>query len=132
MPFYKRQDEQLLCALNGVEGPGYTLTEENRTENIYPVNGWYWYNSLDEALNKLPRTQPIQQITKRQAVLALNQTGQLDALNSALNIGDPVIKLAWDATAKIDRNDKMLLEMQKVLKWTDQQINQLFDLATTF
>ena len=49
MAYYKRDGEELLTAPNGVDGPGYSLTVENHSEHSYPFNGWYWFDTEEEA-----------------------------------------------------------------------------------
>jgi hypothetical protein len=47
--FYKREDDALLYGPHGVLGPEYELTRETRHSNVYPVDGWSWYDSEDAA-----------------------------------------------------------------------------------
>jgi len=42
--FYKL-DGDLLYAPNFVLNSNYEIRRENQTENIYPIDGWYWFNS---------------------------------------------------------------------------------------
>ena len=48
--FYKF-DTILLWGPNFVESPTYTLYKENKDDYTYPVDGWYWFESLEEAQN---------------------------------------------------------------------------------
>jgi hypothetical protein len=34
-----------------VESPTYALYKENKDDYTYPVDGWYWFESLEEAQN---------------------------------------------------------------------------------
>lgn len=52
MPFYKKQDGQLVSA-EFIDGPGYTLSEAGKDEHTYPVEGWYWFPNLDTAILSL-------------------------------------------------------------------------------
>jgi hypothetical protein len=47
--FYKYQDDQLLYAPNYVEGQGYVLISEYKDQHEYPIDGWYWFESEEEA-----------------------------------------------------------------------------------
>jgi hypothetical protein len=47
--FYKYQDEQMYYAPHYVEGQGFTLIAEYKDQNEYPVDGWYWFDSEEEA-----------------------------------------------------------------------------------
>ena len=46
--YYKLDQTQLLSGPN-VEGEGYSLSESNADPVTYPVDGWYWFNTEDEA-----------------------------------------------------------------------------------
>ena len=76
MPFYKRENDELHAAPLFVSGPGVDLTAENKDQHSYPVEGWYWFDTLDEAMAALksePEMTPIQQnsIAYNQATAAL-------------------------------------------------------------
>jgi hypothetical protein len=49
--FYKKDESQILYAPNFVEGANYVLVAENKDEYTYPVDGWIWANSLDDAIS---------------------------------------------------------------------------------
>ena len=49
--FYKLHKDNLLHAPNFVESPTYALYKENKDDYTYPVDGWYWFESLEEAQN---------------------------------------------------------------------------------
>lgn len=46
--FYKNE-EQLLYAPNYVCGPGFDLARDAKDEYTYPVYGWHWFDSEEEA-----------------------------------------------------------------------------------
>lgn len=46
--FYKL-DGELLHGPNFVYAPEFTLLKEHHAEYSYPVGGWYWFDSLEEA-----------------------------------------------------------------------------------
>jgi hypothetical protein len=48
--FYKKDETQILFAPNIVEGPNYVLVEADKDSYNYPVDGWVWANSLDDAV----------------------------------------------------------------------------------
>lgn len=50
MPFYKRENDELLVAPNFVIGPGFELRAETHADHTYPVEGWYWFDHLDAAM----------------------------------------------------------------------------------
>lgn len=47
--FYKLQDETLLFAPNYVEGNGYVLFSTELHEYELPIDGWYWFESEEQA-----------------------------------------------------------------------------------
>lgn len=47
--FYKIQNEEILYAPNIIEGDGYVLITKNKEQYEYPIDGWYWFNSQEEA-----------------------------------------------------------------------------------
>ena len=47
--FYKKDGESLLQG-EMVSMPELTLTADNQAQHTYPINGWYWFDTLDEAI----------------------------------------------------------------------------------
>lgn len=47
--FYKLDINRLLYAKNRVNGKNYTLDIQNKDNYVYPINGWYWFDSEEEA-----------------------------------------------------------------------------------
>lgn len=47
--FYKNDNGELLHAPNIIEGNGYVLVKENQDQYEYPIDGWYWFETLEEA-----------------------------------------------------------------------------------
>ena len=47
--FYKNESGTLLFAPNFVESKDLQLYKESKDSYIYPVNGWYWFDTLQEA-----------------------------------------------------------------------------------
>ena len=39
-------------AKNGIWAPSYTILAEKKETYVYPVNGWTWYESVEEAQQK--------------------------------------------------------------------------------
>jgi hypothetical protein len=48
--FYKKDETQILFAPNIVDGPGYMLVVADKDSYEYPVDGWIWADSLDDAI----------------------------------------------------------------------------------
>ena len=47
--FYKYEDKALLYGPTQVTGPYYDLLRQNHTEYNYPVDGWYWFDTEEQA-----------------------------------------------------------------------------------
>lgn len=47
--FYKLQDGELFYAPNAVYNKNYELLKEIHEAYNYPVDGWYWFESREEA-----------------------------------------------------------------------------------
>jgi hypothetical protein len=48
--FYKKQNEELLYAPNIIEGSGYVLLAQDKDSYQYPVDGWSWFESEENAI----------------------------------------------------------------------------------
>ena len=54
--FYKLDGDTLLFGPNFVLNANYELRKETHDQHTYPIDGWYWFNSEEEAktfLNKI-------------------------------------------------------------------------------
>ena len=131
MAFYKREGEDLQIAPNFVYAPGYTLEKETREENTYPVDGWYWFDTLDEALASLPRQVGILTITPLQAKLALHGAGLLDTVEALIANADRPTQLAWQEATSFARTSPLLNSMAAALGMTSEQVDDLFLAAAT-
>ena len=47
--FYKNDNNILLYGPNGVMSSEYDLLKENHLNYEYPVDGWYWFDSEENA-----------------------------------------------------------------------------------
>lgn len=47
--FYKKHEQILLYAPNSVEGPKCALFRQDKDSYEYPVDGWSWFDSEEEA-----------------------------------------------------------------------------------
>lgn len=51
--FYKNENGALLYGPNYVLNANYELFKENKEQYVYPVDGWYWFDSEEEARTAL-------------------------------------------------------------------------------
>jgi hypothetical protein len=47
--FYKNDNGNLLRGPNFVLNANYHLTKETKDDHTYPVDGWYWFDTEEEA-----------------------------------------------------------------------------------
>lgn len=136
MPFYKRDGDEFLQAPNGVYGPGFTLTEETREEHEYPVDGWYWFANLDDAMAALV-SRPAGVVTALQGMRAIASLGTetVARFNALLSALDPVADfetIAFFQKAQTWRRDDVhLIRFATALGIDDAGLDALFALAKT-
>ena len=49
MAFYKKDNDMVLEAPNFVLNKDYELKKETKDTHIYPIDGWYWFYTIEEA-----------------------------------------------------------------------------------
>jgi hypothetical protein len=135
MGFYKRDNETLLQAPNFVHAPNYSLTAENHAEHTYPVDGWYWFDTLDEAMVEFITQPDVPTVTALQGMLAIQQAGLVAGFNAWKASLDPVEDFAtiafFEKAQTWRRNNPYLIQGATALGLNDEQLNQLFVLAAT-
>lgn len=47
--FYKLDEMDLLCGPNFVKAPSFSLFKEQKDDYVYPVEGWYWFDTESSA-----------------------------------------------------------------------------------
>lgn len=47
--FVKNDNDSLIIGDNFVYAPTFTLTKETKDEFMYPIEGWYWFETIEEA-----------------------------------------------------------------------------------
>jgi hypothetical protein len=65
--FYKVNDKQVLFAPNAVISKTYTLAREQKGTYTYPIEGWYWFDSEQEAYTQFNLPFPAKPDNKRRA-----------------------------------------------------------------
>lgn len=127
--FYKKIGKDIVWAGNYVYAPGYTLTKTNHGNEEYPVDGWYYFASQDEAYlyfdgltddNGVP-----QQILVWQARAILLKYNLLHIVDNACSL-DQLLKEEWEYRPTIRRNSVKTVEIAKSIGLTDELIDQLF------
>jgi len=49
--FYKNDNGTLLYGPNFILNYNYELRKESKDDHTYPVDGWYWFDARQEALD---------------------------------------------------------------------------------
>jgi len=135
MAFYKREGEELLQAPTFVVGPGIDVSVENHSEHTYPIEGWHWFDTLDEAMTGMisPQTEPT--CTKLQAKLAIAQLGMASdflALKASLDPVADFVTLAFIDDAQVwKRTDPTFNAITDALGKSEAEKDQFFTLART-
>ncbi len=105
--------------------------ESPRLSQFHTVwNGSKWIDSrtLEEiaAYNRslLPR------LSKRQFALYLYDHGMYDQVMGAIN-ANPRFKIEYDSVSDIERLSPMVSDITTLLGWTDEQVDQMWEQAST-
>ena len=145
--FYKLNDTNLLFAKNSVLGPSISITRTDKDTYDYPIDGWYWFDTLEEAVSFfnlniedyteqeqkietpvfIPTPEPSITVTAYQAKMALEAAGlytTVDEYVRASNNNQLVI--AWDNATVFERNSPFIQSFGPELGLTDEEINTLF------
>jgi len=124
--FYKKDNNELMSAPNFVAMPDVTLMAEDKDTYEYPVNGWYWFDTLDEAIEFYANKQDVSSITPRQIRLQLSAIGMRQAVEDYVAASSLDIKDWWEFSLAYERNAPLLIEAATGLGLTSDQLDQLF------
>lgn len=69
-------------------------------------------------------------VSMRQARLALLQSGLLATVDAAIAQGTEADKITWEYATEVNRNDTLVANLSMALGLTEQQLNDLFVLAS--
>jgi len=123
--FYKRDNEQLISA-NDVYAPTYELLSDKHNEYTYPAeDDWYWFDTLDEAMQGLPRISKVAEIDMRRARLTLHAAGLLSDVEAFVSARGEAARIEWEYAQTILRDHPLVV----ALPWSDEQKDALFEAA---
>jgi hypothetical protein len=71
----------------------------------------------------------VSQVSMRQARLALLKAGLLDAIDSHMT--EPDQRIWWDYATTVERNHPLVVQVAASISLTDEQVDDLFELAST-
>lgn len=129
--FFKKESEDLINGGELISTPHVTLTKETKDEYTYPQDGWYWFDTLDEALVFFAEmgSNNNDSITPLQAELQLHKIGLLNRVKQMV-ASDPVVEIYWSRAQKFYKTDTILLSMATALELTSEQLDELFNEAS--
>ena len=125
MGFYKKEEGQILNGEELVSTPNVTLSIDNKDEFTYPQDGWYWFDTFDEALTYFASTNFGTILTPRQARWVLLDEGLLDAVEEIVKLNRKYY-IYWEYATEIRREDSILLQLAAALGITDEKLDEMF------
>lgn len=125
MMFYKKEENEILNGGDTVSTPSVVLTASAKDEFTYPQDGWYWFDTFDEALAYFAGNNTGNSITPRQARWVLLDEGLLDAVEELVKI-DRKYEIYWEYATEIRRDDAVLLQLASALEITSEKLDEMF------
>lgn len=125
MPFYKKEDNNIINGGDVVVTPNSMLCIDNKDELTYPQDGWYWFDNLEDAISFFADLNKPDSITPLQAELQLLKMELLDDVLELLKL-DREAKIYWDRATQFLRYDPILLKMAKIINMSDEKLDELF------
>lgn len=128
MGFYKKDENQILAGENFVYSPIVTLKAEDKDTYEYPQDGWYWFDTFDEALKFFAEVKvDTYTLTPRQIRLVLSKykiREQVEQLIAKSNNYD--LKDWWEYSLEYKRDNELLILMAAELGLTSEDIDNMF------
>lgn len=128
MGFYKKVDDDMLKGENFVFSPVVTLKAEDKDNYTYPQDGWYWFDSFDEALMFFA-SQTRDSITMRQARLYLLSAGLLSQVDSIVSQNE-AWKIEWEYATDVVKNSPLVVALANQLDLSAEAIDKMFNEAS--
>lgn len=126
MGFYKKDENQILAGENFVCSPVVTLKAEDKDTYEYPQDGWYWFDTFDQAIAFFAGVKDdSDSITPLQAELQLHRIGLLGRVKQMV-ASDLVVEIYWSRAQKFYKTDSILLGMATALGLANEQLDELF------
>ena len=89
--------------------------------------------TTEELATQLLEKRKQMQVSPLQAKGALYLSGLLDSVQSVIDSAntDPLIVLAWNHALEFKRLSPAIINLSNILGWTDEQLDELFEVAKT-
>lgn len=129
MGFFKKDIDSILVGENFVFSPSVTLKVEDKDLYTYPQDGWYWFDTLDDAITFFAnQNKESGAITPLQAELQLLAMGILDNVLELLSLNREA-QIYWNRAERFYITDPILLSMVSTLNISQDELNTLFEEA---
>lgn len=131
--YYKR-DNEILQQASEVYAPDFVLTPDTHATHQYPIDGWYWFDTLDEALAAMISPPDVPTVTALQGMRAIKYFGLAEsflAWKAGLDPVDDFEDLAFLDKAATWRYDNPTLDRGLVALGVLEQKPTLFTVAAT-
>lgn len=122
--FYKKIENEILNGEN-ISTPLVTLKVEDKDSYEYPQDGWYWFDTFDEALGYFASANVGTILTPRQARWVLLDEGLLDAVEDIVKLNRKY-EIYWEYATEIRREDTILIQLATALGITDEKLDEMF------
>ena len=129
MGFYKKVDEDILKGENFVFSPVVTLKAEDKDSYEYPQDGWYWFDTFDEALRFFAGLKSSDSITMRQARLYLLNAKLLSQVDSIVSQNE-AWKIEWEYATDVVKNSPLVVALAEQLDLSAEAIDTMFNEAS--
>lgn len=107
---------------------GVTDAPADWAGNVYIYDGTTW--ATVEAVEAAERRATMA-CTPRQARLALASAGLYEAVQTSVAQVSDQARIEWEYATMVERNNPIISEMQEALGISDEDLDNLFDLAVT-
>lgn len=129
MGFYKKDTDTILTGENFVFSPIITLKAEDKDNYTYPQDGWYWFDTFDEALQFFAGLKSSDSITMRQARLYLLSAGLLSQVDSIVSQNE-AWKIEWEYATDVVKNSPLVVALANQLSLSAEAIDTMFNEAS--
>ena len=116
-----------VCPIDGINSAGVIFYRPDATAQQRSAADAL----MEMHLPTLSNSGPPDNVTMRQARLALLQIGRLADVNAAVAAADDATKITWDYSSEVHRDHPFVAAMAGALWLTAQQLDDLFTLAAT-
>ena len=131
MGFFKKEENSILVGENFVYSPVVTLKVEDKDNYVYPQDGWYWFDSFDEALMFFANQTKgkTESITMRQARLYLLSKGLLSQVDSIVSTNE-AWKIEWEYATDVVKDSPLVVALASQLGLSTSDIDLMFTEAS--